>query len=681
MRNRWTAIPTSSTSTTSATPATPAVPGAAPVTDIPDALDEIVYVSRLLGADPALVLHGGGNTSIKGQVIDVTGEPVDVLFMKGSGWDLVSIERAGFAPLRRDRLAQLLTVQALTDTQMMNGLRQASLDSSAPDPSVESLLHALLPARVVLHSHADALIALMNQADGEARVKSLYGERVVVIPYVMPGFDLSRLAADLWPKLSTANTEGMVLMNHGLFTVGSTAEQAYSRHIEFIGMAETATAFVTTAPASDITDTASISERTGTPLELAQFRAEAIRIAGRAMIVNQNPSERALRFATSPDVAARASQGPATPDHVIRTKRLPLIGRDLDAYAEQYNAYFRQNRERRGAELHELDRAPRVVLDPEWGLVTMGASAKEASIAADIYLHTMDIIDSAERQSGYRALPTGDIFDVEYWELEQAKLRRGSAPKRFQGEVALVTGAASGIGRACARVLLEQGAAVIGLDLTADVGTTFASSDWVGIQADVSDSDQLESAIDAGVRRFGGIDIAVAAAGIFAKSAPIAAREDDAWLRSFSVNTTAVARLFGLLHPYLALAPNGGRVVLIASKNVAAPGPGASAYSASKAAAAQLARVAALEWAPDGIRVNMVHPDAVFDTGLWTPELLAERAAKYAMTEDEYKRRNLLGLEILSVDVGRAVAELCSDTFRATTGAQVPIDGGNERVV
>jgi rhamnose utilization protein RhaD (predicted bifunctional aldolase and dehydrogenase)/NAD(P)-dependent dehydrogenase (short-subunit alcohol dehydrogenase family) len=668
MRNRWTAISTSSTSSTST------VPEAAHTTGTPDALDEIVHVSRLLGADPALVLHGGGNTSIKDQVIDVTGEPVDVLFIKGSGWDLASIERAGFAPLRRDRLAQLLTVQALTDTQMMNGLRQASLDSSAPDPSVESLLHALLPARVVLHSHADALIALMNQADGEARVKSLYGDRLVVIPYVMPGFDLSRLAAELWPQLATADTEGMVLMNHGLFTVGSTAEQAYSRHIEFIGMAETATAFVT----SDSTDTASISERTGNPLELARFRARASRIAGRAMIVNQNPSERALRFATSPDVAGRASQGPATPDHVIRTKRLPLVGRDLDAYAEQYNAYFTDNRERRGAELRELDRAPRVVLDPEWGLVTMGASAKEASIAADIYLHTMDIIDSAERQSGYRALPTGDIFDVEYWELEQAKLRRGSAPKRFQGEV---TGAASGIGRACARVLLEQGAAVIGLDLSAEVSTTFASSDWLGIQADVSDSDQLESAIDAGVRRFGGIDITVAAAGIFAKSAPIAAREDDAWLRSFSVNTTAVARLFGLLHPYLALAPNGGRVVLIASKNVAAPGPGASAYSASKAAAAQLARVAALEWAPDGIRVNMVHPDAVFDTGLWTPELLAERAAKYNMTEDEYKRRNLLGLEILSVDVGRTVAELCSDTFRASTGAQVPIDGGNERVV
>lgn len=659
MHNRWTEI--------SGTATTP----------IPDALDEIVHVSRLLGADPALVLHGGGNTSIKGEVLDVTGESVEVLFIKGSGWDLASIERPGFVPLRRDRLAELLTVQTLTDTQMMNGLRQASLDSAAPDPSVESLLHALLPARVVLHSHADALVALMNQVDGRAAVERLYGDRLIVIPYVMPGFDLARLAADLWPTLATAQTEGMVLMNHGLFTVGKTAEEAYQRHIEFIQLAEEAAGFV----ASSAQTTADISGGSCEPLELAGFRAEVSRIAGRALIVSQHSSERARDFANSPDVTRNAARGPATPDHVIRTKRLPLIGRDLRAYAAQYEEYFTDNCARRGSELTELDRAPRVVLDASWGLVTVGGSVAETRIAADIYLHTMDIIEAAERQSGYQALSAGDIFDVEYWELEQAKLRLGSAPKRFQGEIALVTGAGSGIGRACAQVLLEQGAAVIGLDLAPGIADTFDSPSWLGIRADVSDAEQLTSAVDRGVRRFGGIDIVVPAAGIFAQSAPIAQFNDDAWTRSFEVNTSAVARLFAQLHPYLALAPKGGRVVLIATKNVAAPGPGASAYSASKAAAAQLARVAALEWAPDGIRVNMVHPDAVFDTGLWNPALLAERAAKYKMTEAEYKRRNLLRLEIASVDVGRAVAELCSDTFRATTGAQIPIDGGNERVI
>lgn len=643
-----------------------------------DDLDEIVHVSRLLGSDPGLVLHGGGNTSIKGQTSDVTGEIVPVIYVKGSGWDLATIERPGFAPLRRERLAQLLTVEKLSDTQMMNELRQASLDSSAPDASVEALLHALLPSRVVLHSHADALVAVMNQVDGRATIEDLYGDRLIVVPYVMPGFDLARLVSELWPKLSTARTEGMVLMNHGLFTLGETAEEAYSRHIEFIQMAEDRAAFAAGDAQLDASaPVASASES----LEFARFRAEASRLAGRALIANQNGSTRAHDFVAQPDLANRAAQGPATPEHVIRTKRLPMIGRDLAAYASSYADYFAENSSRRDADLEPIDSAPRVVLDATWGLVTLGKSVADAAIAGDIYLHTMDIIDAAERQSGYRALPAGDIFDVEYWELEQAKLRRAASNKRFQGEIALVTGAASGIGRACAQALLDEGAAVIGLDLSENVADTFDSATWLGIRADVSDLDQLSDAIARGVQRFGGIDIVVPAAGIFAKSAPIASLEDDAWLRSFSVNTTAVARLFGLVHPYLALAPNGGRVVLIATKNIAAPGPGASSYSASKAAAAQLARVAALEWAPDGIRVNMVHPDAVFDTGLWTPELLAERASKYGVTEEEYKRRNLLHLEIKSMDVGRAVAELCSTTFRATTGAQVPIDGGNERVI
>lgn len=663
MQNRWTKIPVAHDG------------------GVIDALDEIVHVSRILGSDPALVLHGGGNTSIKGTVQDVTGESVDVLFVKGSGWDLASIERQGFAPLRRKRLAELLQVSVLSDTQMMNELRQASLDSTAPDASVESLLHAMLPARVVLHSHADALVAVMNQPNGRLIVDELFGDRVIVVPYVMPGFDLARMVADLWPKLSTSHTEGMVLMNHGLFTFGETAEEAYSRHIEFIQMATEQANFAASPPEQSASGQESPEGTDQNPISFAQFRAEASHLAGRPLIARQDPSQRASAFASRKNVHELSRQGPATPDHVIRTKRLPLVGRDLQSYAAQYDGYFEQNSSRRDQELKQLDHVPRVILDSEWGLVTLGGSVTETSIAADIYRHTIDIIEAAERQSGYRALPAGDIFDVEYWELEQAKLRRGAASKPFQGEVALVTGAASGIGRACAEALLNKGAAVIGLDLSDSVGETFDSPAWLGIKADVSDISQLTKAIDLGVRRFGGIDIAVPAAGIFAKSAPISALEDNAWLRSFEVNATAVARLFGLLHPYLAMAPNGGRVVLIATKNVAAPGPGASAYSASKAAAAQLARVAALEWAPDGIRVNLVHPDAVFDTALWTPELVAQRAAKYGVTEQEYKRRNLLGLEILSADVGNAVAELCSSTFRATTGANLPIDGGNERVI
>jgi NAD(P)-dependent dehydrogenase (short-subunit alcohol dehydrogenase family) len=314
-------------------------------------------------------------------------------------------------------------------------------------------------------------------------------------------------------------------------------------------------------------------------------------------------------------------------------------------------------------------------------MLSAGDSAKAAAIAADIYSHTIDIIQAATAMSGYQALSPEQIFDVEYWELEQAKLAKESSRKPLAGEVAFVTGAASGIGRACAAALLDAGAVVVGIDLSECVKDTFSGPSWLGIPTDVTSREALEAAIEKTVRTFGGLDILVPAAGIFAASAPIAELDVASWDKSMAVNTDALFTLFQLAHPLLKLAPERGRVVLIASKNVHAPGPGASAYSASKAAASQLARVAALEWASDGIRVNMVNPDAVFDTALWTPALLAERAAKYGMTVEDYKKRNLLRTEVTSSKVGQVVTDLCLAQYSATTGAQVPIDGGNERVI
>lgn len=638
------------------------------------ALDEIVGVSRRLGSDPNLVLHGGGNTSIKATVEDVTGAPVEILFVKGSGWDLGSIERAGFAPLRRARLAELLKVEKLDDAQMMNELRQASIDSTAPDPSVESLLHALLPGRVVLHSHADAIVALMNRPTGTADVAELFGDRFVIVPYVMPGFDLARTAAELWPSDDDWHPHGLVLMNHGLFTIGETADEAYQRHVDAIEEAEKRVGFVSPAP-----DLAPLKPLTD--VDLAAFRREASERARKPLVATRDASAGATEFARRADVAVVSQQGPATPDHVIRTKRLPLVGRDLATYASEYERYVDAHRDRRSGPITHLDPVPRVVLDPEWGMVTLGENPKAAAIAADIYRHTIAIISAAHVHGGYQALPAEDVFDVEYWELEQAKLLRGSKARRFEGQIALVTGAASGIGRAIAARLLAEGAAVVGIDRNPSVTTAFSGPAWLGLSADVTDVASLDAAISASVQRFGGLDIVVPAAGIFAESAPLSAVADDAWDRSIAVNATGVARLLARVHPYLSLSPVGGRVVLVGSKNVAAPGPGASAYSASKAAASQLARVAALEWAADNIRVNTVNPDAVFDTGLWTPELLAERAEKYSLTVDEYKRRNLLGVEITSDHVAAVVVELCAETFGRTTGAQVPVDGGNERVI
>jgi len=387
------------------------------------------------------------------------------------------------------------------------------------------------------------------------------------------------------------------------------------------------------------------------------------------------------RFVARPDLASLADRGPLTPDHVIRTKRAPMVGTDLAAYTSAYATYVDAHRSRARAPVTALDPAPRVVLDPRLGMVTIGRTAKDAAIAADIYHHTVPVLERAEDHlGGYVALPSPDLWDMEYWVLEQAKLATSSTPPELTGMVAVVTGAASGIGRACAIDLLGRGAAVVGLDLADGVADVGSGPAWLGVRTDVTDAAAQHEALVAAVDRFGGVDIVVASAGFFA-TAPIADLTAEAWRTTMAVNLDAVASLFTAVHPLLARSPVGGRVVVIASKNVPAPGKGAAAYSSSKAALTQLCRVAALEWADDGIRVNVVHPDAVFDTGLWSPELLAERAAKAGLTVDGYKLRNLLHTEVTSARVAGVVRSLCSDTFAATTGAQVPIDGGNDRVI
>lgn len=639
-------------------------------------LGECVYGSRLLGADPGLVLHGGGNTSVKTGFTDVTGRRIEALYVKGSGWDLASIAEEGFAPLPLERLAELLSLDSLSDTEMMRELAAARLDPAAPMPSVETLLHALLPHPAVQHSHADVIVTLTNTPDGRRLTEEVFGGEAAVVPYVMPGFDLAKETSRMWPDFPPDIT-GLVLLNHGLFTFGPDARTAYRRHVDLITRAEEwleRTAPVRSVPAAGLPPV----PRT----VLADLRLRISQAAGRAMVMRRHTDPDVARFVSRPDLADLARRGPLTPDHVIRTKPHPLVGRNVESFATGYRDYFAAHRHRARTEPIMLDPAPRVVLDPELGMLTAGETASATAVAADIYRHTIPVLERAEDHlGGYVPLAPGDLFEVEYWDLEQAKLRRAGPPAEMAGAAAVVTGAASGIGRACASELLKRGCAVAGLDREPSVEGMFAGEAWLGLPVDVTDRAAGERALDKAVERFGGVDMAVAAAGVFGPSAPLVEMDPEQWRAVMEVNVDAVARLFAGVHPLLARSPIGGRAVVIASRNVPAPGRGAAPYSASKAALTQLARVAALEWAADGIRVNIVHPDAVFDTGLWNEELLAARAAEYGMTVAEYKTRNLLGREITSADVARAVAELCGDAFPATTAAQIPIDGGHPRAI
>jgi rhamnose utilization protein RhaD (predicted bifunctional aldolase and dehydrogenase)/NAD(P)-dependent dehydrogenase (short-subunit alcohol dehydrogenase family) len=637
-----------------------------------------VYTSRLLGRDKSLVLHGGGNTSVKARERNLFGEEEDLLYVKGSGWDLETIEEAGFSPVRMDHLLRLATLPELPDPQMVNEMVTHLTRSSAPVPSVEAILHAILPYKFVDHTHADAVVAVTNTPGGEERIREIYGDSVVVIPYVMPGFDLARVCAERFAAEAGPGTIGMVLMSHGIFSFGATARESYDRMIHLVGLAEE---YLKRHQAWDLGAPAEAADGAPDPAAIARLRRDVSKAAGFPMVLTSRRSSRSLAFARREDAGTISQQGPATPDHVIRTKPVPLVGRDVDAYTRAYREYFEEHAPQARSPKTILDPAPRVILDPELGLLTAGRTIKDAAIAAEIYEHTMDIVERSDRLGGWRALPSRDLFDVEYWDLEQAKLKKAGIPPVFAGEVALVTGAASGIGRACAESFLARGAAVVGLDLNPGVEGLLRRKDFLGIRCDITVEEHLRTALAAAVDAFGGLDMLVLNAGIFPATRKIEDLSLEEWRRVMGINLDANVVLLHLAHPLLKLAPAGGRVVVIGSKNVPAPGPGAAAYSASKAALNQLARVAALEWGRDGIRVNTLHPNAVFDTGVWTEEVLASRAAAYGLSVEEYRRSNVLRAEVTSRDVAEAAAELCGPRFAKTTGAWLPVDGGNERVI
>jgi rhamnose utilization protein RhaD (predicted bifunctional aldolase and dehydrogenase)/NAD(P)-dependent dehydrogenase (short-subunit alcohol dehydrogenase family) len=643
-----------------------------------DPLGQRVYTSRLLGRNPELVLHGGGNTSVKVEEKDFFGEPVSLCYVKGSGWDLATIEREGFSPVRMSALLKMAELPTMSDPDMVLQQRAAMTNPNAPAASIEAILHAILPFKFVDHSHANAIAALTGSKDGEKRVKEVFGKRVLVVPYVMPGFILAKTVYDLIKgrDLRKEGIEGMVLLKHGLFTFADDARKSYELHIEMVTQAEEWLA--KKVAGKQVQELAQAAEDLK---GLAKMRQVVSRLRGYPQLARLNASPEAVGYTLNKDVATYGTQGPLTPDHSIRTKRAPVfIGDDMDAalksYADEYAAYFKRN-----AKDHTmLDPAPRFAVWAGRGLVSFGDTVKDAGIVHDIATHTAATVQLGEVAGGWEPLPEKDIFEIEYWELEQAKLRKGPARKVHQGKVALVTGCAAGIGFACAESLAEQGAMVVGLDLNPEIADIMAKIGGIGKVVNLTDDAAVRDAVEDTVRRFGGLDIVVSNAGIFTAGQYLEEMEQGNWDKALAVNLTSHQKLMRETIPYLKLGMESS-FIFVGSRNVKAPGPGAASYSCSKAALTQLCRVASLELAPNRVRVNIIHPDAVFDTKLWTPEALQRSAERYGMTVEEYKTKNLMKVEIKSKDIGNMVSAMASPLFLKVTGAQIPVDGGNDRVI
>lgn len=634
-----------------------------------------VYTSRLLGRDDSLVLHGGGNTSVKGNEINIFGETEEILYVKGSGWDLKTIEKEGFSPVGLKKLLRLAALPALTDSQMVKEQRAALTNPFAPNPSVEAILHALIPYRFVDHTHADAVVTLTNNPAGEDLIKTLYGETLLIVPYVMAGFQLAKLIYDLTENLDWSSINGMILMHHGVFTFSHDAKESYDNMIDIVSKAED---FIQQKnPVLQKKETSAAVDLSA----LAQLRKAVATLRGNPVLACLNNSPAAVGFASWQPGIKLALGGTVTPDHVIHTKPFPLvvdedIVQSVDKYSEKYQAYFKTYQTGQTC----LTTDPSWAIWPDKGIVTFGETLAKSNIIRDITSHTMQAIQWGEAIGGWQPLPNKDLFEIEYWELEQAKLKKQTAAGNYQGKIAVVTGAASGIGRACVLELNQLGAAVIALDINPDIEIMYDQPTVLGIRCDANDPDRLRESIAQGVLTYGGIDLVVSNVGFFPKSEKIEHVTADNWQNSLDLNLTSHKNLFQLTIPFLKAGIDPA-IIIVGSKNVRAPGPGAAAYSVAKAGLTQLSRVAALELGSYGIRVNVVHPDAVFDTALWNDAILKSRADSYGISVEQYKRKNLLQTQIASSDVARVVASLASSVFSKTTGAQIPLDGGNDRVI
>jgi rhamnose utilization protein RhaD (predicted bifunctional aldolase and dehydrogenase)/NAD(P)-dependent dehydrogenase (short-subunit alcohol dehydrogenase family) len=646
-----------------------------------------VYTTRLLGRDPLLVLHGGGNTSVKTRARDDLGQEHEVIAVKGSGADMADIEPWGLPSVKLGPLRQLRALAALSDEAMVNVQRLNLLDSSAPNPSVETLLHAFLPHKFVDHTHAASVLSLVDQPDGEALAGEVYDGRMGIVPYIAPGFGLAKAAADVFEQNPEA--KGLILHKHGIFTFGETAREAYERMIEMVSLAESRLrqgrpiVFPARALASATASAAEIAPTIRGACALRNGGAEPTRF-----IADFRTAPEILAYVNGAELASYSQRGVVTPDHIIRTKNRPLVlpapeaGRledfaatvreAVERFVAAYDAYFVRENAAVGGVKSKLDASPRVVLVPGVGLFGLGRTAKDASIAADLAENTVKVVTDAEAIGRYEPLPESDLFALEYWSLEQAKLK-GAVVKPLTGQVAVVTGAGA-IGAATAKALATDGAAVAVLDIDGEAAKKAASAiKGLGLACDVTKPEQVKAAFAAVAERFGGVDIVVSNAGA-AWQGRIGEVSDALLRQSFELNFFAHQTVAQEAVRIMLKQGTGGVLLFNLSKQAVNPGPNFGPYGLPKAATMLLMRQYALDYGADGIRSNGVNADRV-RSGLLTDAMIAARAKARGVSEADYMSGNLLQREVLADDVAQAFVALAK--ARKTTGHIETVDGGN----
>ncbi len=641
-----------------------------------------IYTSRLLGSDPRLVLHGGGNTSVKTLLRDGSGKKIPGLLIKGSGMDLATIDAAGMPALSLAPLAGLRGLKTLSNGQMIQALEGAAITRAAPVPSVETLLHAFLPHKFIDHTHANAVLALTDQADGRAICGHLFGPRVAIVPYFRPGFDLARSAARLYE--ANPEVEGLILLQHGIVTFGGTARESYGRMVNLVSMAEK---FIKRGK-KKVFAAARLPRR---PIRVATLAPILRGLVGAdiPMILDFRTDKGIRAFTDGRDLARYGQAGTATPDHLIRTKAKPLIvpfpkqgredafrkvaGRAMDRFTSQYQAYFERQDKRQGKGKIPLDPYPRVILVPGLGLFGAGGTAGAARIAADLARANIEIITDAERIGKFHTLSQKQVFDIEYWSLEQAKLGNRTPPP-LAGRVAVITGGASGIGRASAQAFAAEGAEIAVLDRDAKGAQQVADEvGGFGLGLDVTQPRAVRAAFERIAAHYGGVDILLSNAGR-AWQGEIGSVSDEVLRQSFELNFFAHQSVAQNAVGIMRAQGTGGVLLFNASKQAVNPGADFGPYGLPKAATLFLMRQYAVDHGGDGIRSNAVNADRI-RSGLLTDSMIQARSKARALSEKDYMSGNLLGREVTAEDVAQAFVSLAK--AEKTTGAVLTVDGGN----